>query len=168
VARSLVATCAAVVLGLSQPAGASEMFYLPVSQDPGVLAAQQTMLEAWETVDEIFFDSDALVNWDQKLQTAMEAAYASGSKESVFSEIENMLQSLGDPYTRLVPSRCASTVPVATAPAGESASCPTAPVYPDSRARPPALSLAPRDIILVLLCVGRHEHRWVRLWFSAE
>lgn len=37
----------------------------------------------------------------------MQAAYASDSKESAFEEINTMLTTLGDPYTRLVPSRCA-------------------------------------------------------------
>lgn len=60
-ARTALTASAAIFLALSlnaRVADAAEYLSLPVSLDPGIVSAQQTMLEAWEAVDSLFFDDE--------------------------------------------------------------------------------------------------------------
>lgn len=80
----------------------------PASSDPAVFAAQQTMVEAWTIVGEVFVDGRfGGHNWDRELADALNAAYTSQSGEGAFQEISHMLTKLGDPFTRIVPARYA-------------------------------------------------------------
>ena len=80
----------------------------PASANPAVFAAQQTMVEAWTIVGEVFVDARfAGHNWDHELTEGLNAAYTAESGESAFREISHMLAKLGDPFTRVVPARCA-------------------------------------------------------------
>ena len=78
----------------------------PASANPAVFAAQQTMVEAWTIVGEVFVDARfAGHNWDHELTEGLNAAYTAESGESAFKEISHMLSKLGDPFTRVVPAR---------------------------------------------------------------
>lgn len=49
-----------------------------------------------------FYDPSRLSRWDAQLPTALEAA--SASPEAATAETQRLLASLGDPYTKLMPS----------------------------------------------------------------
>ena len=84
--------------------GGVSIIRLPASDDPDVLAAQQTMVQAWQTVGEAFFDSSfGGANWTDELRRHMLAAYASRDGAAAYAEIAAMLADLKDPYTRLLP-----------------------------------------------------------------
>ncbi|KAL3159613.1 hypothetical protein ABBQ38_010023 [Trebouxia sp. C0009 RCD-2024] len=103
----------AVAVGLSAAmlasclsAGASEVMRFPASANPAVFAAQQTLVEAWTIVGEVFVDARfAGHNWDQELTESLTAAYSAESGENAYREIAHMLSKLGDPFTRVVPPR---------------------------------------------------------------
>lgn len=79
----------------------------PASANPAVFAAQQTLVEAWTIVGEVFVDTRfAGHNWDQELAESLNAAYSAESGENAYREISHMLSKLGDPFTRVVPARC--------------------------------------------------------------
>ena len=78
----------------------------PASENPAVFAAQQTLVEAWTIVGEVFVDARfAGRNWDQELAESLNAAYSAESGENAYREISHMLSKLGDPFTRVVPAR---------------------------------------------------------------
>lgn len=63
-------------------------------------------MEAWSIIKLNFIDPDfGGTDWDERLEDALSAAYSSSSGERAYSEIQGMMESLGDPYTRLVPPR---------------------------------------------------------------
>lgn len=71
-----------------------------------MFAAQQTLVEAWTIVGEVFVDARfAGHNWDQELTESLTAAYSAESGENAYREISHMLSKLGDPFTRVVPPR---------------------------------------------------------------
>ena len=81
----------------------------PASANPAIFAAQQTMVEAWTIVGEVFVDARfSGHNWDRELTDSLNAAYASDSGEGAYREISHMLAKLGDPFTRVVPPRYAT------------------------------------------------------------
>ena len=78
----------------------------PASANPAVFAAQQTLVEAWTIVGEVFVDARfAGHNWDQELTESLSAAYSAESGEKAYWEISHMLSKLDDPFTRVVPAR---------------------------------------------------------------
>lgn len=103
----------AVAVGLSAAllasclsAGASELLRFPASANPAVFAAQQTMVEAWTIVGEVFVDGKfAGHNWDHELTEGLNAAYTAETGDNAYREIGHMLSKLGDPFTRVVPAR---------------------------------------------------------------
>jgi C-terminal processing protease CtpA/Prc len=77
---------------------------LPASEDPAILTAQQTMVQAWSIVGESFFDASfGGADWTDELRRHMLAAYASPDAAAAYGEIGAMLKDLHDPYTRLLP-----------------------------------------------------------------
>lgn len=71
-----------------------------------MFAAQRTLLEAWSIVQLNFIDpSFGGHDWDESLAEALTDAYRSASGTPAFKRIEQMISSLGDPYTRIVPPR---------------------------------------------------------------
>lgn len=82
------------------------MYRFPASANPSVFAAQQTMVEAWTIVGEVFVDARfAGHNWDHELTEGLNAAYTADSGDVAYREIGHMLSKLGDPFTRVVPAR---------------------------------------------------------------
>jgi len=81
-------------------------YRFPASANPSVFAAQQTMVEAWTIVGEVFVDARfAGHNWDHELTEGLNAAYTADSGDVAYREIGHMLSKLGDPFTRVVPAR---------------------------------------------------------------
>eukprot|EP00798_Chlamydomonas_sp_ICE-L_P031398 gene31398-6564_t len=82
----------------------SRVVRLPAASDPGVFAAQRTILEAWSLLGENFVDETfAGHSWDEELKTHMMAAYGQPTPELAYSELDTMIADLGDHYTRRVP-----------------------------------------------------------------
>ena len=85
----------------------------PASANPAVFAAQQTLVEAWTIVGEVFVDARfAGHNWDQELTESLNAAYSAESGENAYREISHLLSKLGDPFTRVVPARYVTKLPL--------------------------------------------------------
>eukprot|EP00878_Enallax_costatus_P010914 GHUV01011400.1.p1 GENE.GHUV01011400.1~~GHUV01011400.1.p1 ORF type:complete len:434 (+),score=100.93 GHUV01011400.1:225-1526(+) len=94
--------CAASLL-VSTPAVADEVIRLPASDNPEVFVAQQTLFEAWSIVGDSFVDDRFNNhNWPEELKSHMVAAYNSKDGKGAYQEISNMLEDLGDPYTRII------------------------------------------------------------------
>mmetsp|Transcript_25512 Transcript_25512/g.55512 ORF Transcript_25512/g.55512 Transcript_25512/m.55512 type:complete len:585 (+) Transcript_25512:49-1803(+) len=82
----------------------TQMLRLPASSDPGIFAAQRTMVEAWTIVGETFVDENLNGRrWEEELRDHMLAAFHSDNADDAYGQIQGMLDDLGDPYTRRVP-----------------------------------------------------------------
>lgn len=67
---------------------------------------QKTLVEAWTIVDEAYVDGDfGGNNWERELATSLMSAYRSPDGQSAYSVVADMVQKLGDPFTRLVPAQ---------------------------------------------------------------
>ncbi|GBF96323.1 carboxyl-terminal-processing peptidase chloroplastic [Raphidocelis subcapitata] len=104
------AVVAASLLAAPPPALSDEappgvnIIRLPASENPAILVAQQTLVQAWQIVGESFFDPKfGGSNWTDELRAHMMAAYRSADGPSAYHEIGAMLADLKDPYTRLLP-----------------------------------------------------------------
>jgi hypothetical protein len=65
---------------------------------------QRTLVEAWTIVGRAFVDpSFNNHNWEEELREHMLSAYNATNSDLAASEIQRMLEDLGDPYTRRVP-----------------------------------------------------------------
>jgi len=86
------------------PAPPPTVMRLPASDNPEVLAAQQTMVQSWAIVRDAFVDGGAVggPRWDAALRAHMAAAYAAADGAAAFSEIGELLSEVGDPYTRII------------------------------------------------------------------
>lgn len=77
---------------------------LPASTDPGIFAAQRTLVEAWTIVGQAFVDASFNGHdWEGELREHMMTAFNAPSPDDAFGEIGHLLEDLGDPYTRRVP-----------------------------------------------------------------
>ncbi|KAK9811756.1 hypothetical protein WJX72_009554 [[Myrmecia] bisecta] len=95
-----------VLLQGQLPAGAEEaqIYRFPASTDPAIFAAQRTLVEAWTIVSDSFVDSGyGGRNWDEELSHGLMSAYTAKDGNAAYNQISNMLDKLGDPYTRIVP-----------------------------------------------------------------
>ncbi|KAG2497897.1 hypothetical protein HYH03_004163 [Edaphochlamys debaryana] len=73
------------------------------STDPELRQAQEVLVQAWGYVREYFYDPTFnRQDWDQRLQSSLDATFAAPSPEAALREAETMLASLGDPFTRLL------------------------------------------------------------------
>lgn len=98
------ALCAGAIAfpALAEPA---TVVRLPASPNPGVFAAQKTLVEAWQIVGETFVDNDLNgLDWENELRKHMVAAFQSGDPVKAHVELDTMLEELGDPYTRVIPA----------------------------------------------------------------
>lgn len=80
----------------------------PASADPAVFAAQKTLVEAHQIIEEAYVDGRfGGHDWKDELSTALTAAYSAESGDKAYAQIGRMLEKLGDPFTRIVPASCA-------------------------------------------------------------
>ncbi len=80
----------------------------PASPDAAIFAAQKTLVEAHQIIQDAYVDGRFGGNdWEGELGTALGAAYRSESGEAAYGQIRHMLEKLGDPFTRIVPASCA-------------------------------------------------------------
>ncbi|GAX76907.1 hypothetical protein CEUSTIGMA_g4353.t1 [Chlamydomonas eustigma] len=91
------------VPGASADAG---IIRLPASTKPEIFAVQQTLMEAWSIVGETFVDEHFNGrNWPAELKEHMMAAFNAPAPEAAVHQLDDMLASLGDPYTRHISSQ---------------------------------------------------------------
>jgi len=101
----------ALVLGPADFAQAEpQIIRLPASPDPEIFTAQRTMIEAWSIIQQSFVD-ETMNNqdWPEALQKHMINAYMYGQDKEdpdreakAWGELDDLLKSLGDPYTHRV------------------------------------------------------------------
>lgn len=104
----LSAAAAGVILFSAQAASASAptIIRFPASPDPEIFAAQRTLVEAWHTLDDSYVDDQfGGHDWQQELLEALSAASQAPTGEEAYKKIIQMVDSLGDPYTRVVPAK---------------------------------------------------------------
>lgn len=77
----------------------------PASPDPEVFSAQKTLVEAWTIVEDAYVDGRfGGHDWEAELSNALVSAYTAESGDKAYKQIGDMLEKLGDPFTRLVPA----------------------------------------------------------------
>lgn len=104
--KMAVAASVAGALLLGQPAArADEIVRYPASADPQILAAQQTLLEAWSIISDSYVDGNFNNrDWESELSKHLMAAYNADNGDAAYKEIGDMLEGLGDPFTRIIPA----------------------------------------------------------------
>jgi hypothetical protein len=61
-------------------------------------------VEAWTIVEEAYVDGGfGGNNWERELSSSLLSAYTSTDGEAAYSVVKEMVEKLGDPFTRLVP-----------------------------------------------------------------
>lgn len=76
----------------------------PASANPGIFAAQKTLVEAWTIIEDAYVDAHFGGNdWEGELSEALVSAYTADTSASAYHQIGTMLEKLGDPFTRIVP-----------------------------------------------------------------
>ncbi|GJP40306.1 hypothetical protein CLOM_g24586 [Closterium sp. NIES-68] len=76
---------------------------LPRPLVTGVAAAQRTMVESWGIVREAFVDPTFNhQDWEDRLAAAIGGSLTAESADEAYALVDDMLASLGDPFTRLV------------------------------------------------------------------
>lgn len=112
--RQPTRVCVATALfgGFQRPACAANEVHrygllpcrLPASSNPEIFAAQRTLAEAWTIVGESFVDESFNGHdWENELRTHMVAAFKSPDGSTAYKQLDELLQNLGDPYTRRIP-----------------------------------------------------------------
>ncbi|CAL8463172.1 g2706 [Coccomyxa elongata] len=97
---------AASLLLLAQSPAIAEQTIVrfPASPNPGIFAAQKTLVEAWTIIEDAYVDGRFGGNdWEGELSNALVSAYTADSSETAYRQIGAMLEKLGDPFTRIVP-----------------------------------------------------------------
>eukprot|EP00892_Ulva_mutabilis_P005968 jgi/Ulvmu1/3743/UM173_0016.1 len=108
----LLSTAGAVLLGYSAPSSAeAEQLRLAISRSEEVMQVQESMLESWSIIDDVFFDTSTLnrINWPQQLVRGMLRASSSEDASAAYDAVSSMLSTLGDPYTRIIPPSAYNT-----------------------------------------------------------
>ena len=88
--------------------GSQAILRFPASKNPEIFQAQETLVESWAIVRDSFVDSaDAAFakRWENELAQALARTVSDSETNNVdaaYGEIDEMLGTIGDPYTRFV------------------------------------------------------------------
>lgn len=75
----------------------------PASANPAIFGIQKTLVEAWTIVNEAYVDAGfGGHNWEKELGEALTTAYTATDASKAYGAVEQMLNKLGDPFTRIV------------------------------------------------------------------
>ena len=112
VGKKLVPALAGVCVGLASMHDAASLaatqtvLRFPASSNPEVFEAQKALVQSWTIVRDSFVDSsknDFPRKWENELTEALARTVSDGDNvEAAYGEIESMLETVGDPYTRFV------------------------------------------------------------------
>ncbi|EFJ43016.1 hypothetical protein VOLCADRAFT_121467 [Volvox carteri f. nagariensis] len=101
---STLSSCA-ILLSSSLPAPAADALTIkfPASPNPEIRGAQEVLVQAWGYVRELFVDPTFnSQDWTKKLQDSLTATFRAASGEEALQQVTLMLDSLGDPFTRVL------------------------------------------------------------------
>ncbi|GIL98785.1 hypothetical protein Vretimale_3975, partial [Volvox reticuliferus] len=101
---SALSSCA-IILSSSLPALAADSLTIKfrASRNPEIRAAQEVLVQAWGVVRERYVDASFnKQDWDQQLQAFLAATQLAATRDEALQQVPKMLQTLGDPYTRVL------------------------------------------------------------------
>merc|ERR1712176_875551 len=109
VAPALAGACLSLMAALNEPSLAAETLRFEGSPNPEIFEAQKTLVQSWAIVRDSFVGSsskDFYNTWETELRSALDRTVSDGDDvEAAYHEIDGMLGTLGDPYTRFVSPR---------------------------------------------------------------
>ncbi|GLC67742.1 hypothetical protein PLESTF_000600800 [Pleodorina starrii] len=102
---STLSSCALLLSSISFPALSAESVTIkfPASRDPEIRSAQEVLVQAWGYVREYYVDPTFnKQDWNQRLQDALAATFRARSRDEALQQVGVLLDSLGDPFTRVL------------------------------------------------------------------
>jgi C-terminal processing protease CtpA/Prc len=110
VAPALAGACLSLMAAISEPSLAAEQtLRLKGSPNAEIFEAQKTLVQSWAIVRDSFVGSSTnefYNKWETELRSALDRTAADGDDvDAAYHEIDSMLGTLGDPYTRFVNPR---------------------------------------------------------------